>query len=72
MKFFVNTANLSDIRSLAGNGLPDRAITNPVLILKSGRDFREIIEEIRAVVPSPDPFNTDAGRIRAGTRHEMR
>lgn len=53
MKFFVDTANLDDIRELSATGLLDGVTTNPSLILKSGRDFHEVIKEICAVVDGP-------------------
>ena len=53
MKFFVDTAEVSEIRSLAEAGLVDGVTTNPSLIAKSGRDFKEVIAEICAIVPGP-------------------
>ena len=43
MKFFVDTADVGDIRELAATGLLDGVTTNPSLIAKSGRDFIEVI-----------------------------
>ena len=51
MKFFVDTADLNDIRDLAATGLLDGVTTNPSLIAKSGGDFLETIAEICKVVP---------------------
>ncbi|MEM9684213.1 MAG: fructose-6-phosphate aldolase [Pseudomonadota bacterium] len=51
MKFFVDTADLNDIRDLAATGLLDGVTTNPSLIAKSGGDFLETISEICKVVP---------------------
>jgi len=53
MKFFVDTADLAEIKDLAATGLLDGVTTNPSLIAKAGRDFKEIIAEICAVVPGP-------------------
>ncbi len=53
MKFFVDTADITEIRELAATGLLDGVTTNPSLIAKSGRDFKEVIAEICAVVPGP-------------------
>ncbi len=53
MKFFIDTADLAEIKSLASSGLLDGVTTNPSLIAKSGRDFKEVIKEICAVVPGP-------------------
>lgn len=53
MKFFADTAEVSEIRLLAGLGLLDGVTTNPSLIVKSGRKMHEVIEEICAVTPGP-------------------
>jgi transaldolase len=53
MKFFADTAEVSEIRLLAGLGLLDGVTTNPSLIVKSGREMHEVIDEICAVTPGP-------------------
>jgi transaldolase len=53
MKFFVDTAEVSEIRSLAETGLLDGVTTNPSLIAKSGRKMSEVIAEICSVTPGP-------------------
>jgi transaldolase len=53
MKFFVDTAEVADIRSLAEAGLVDGVTTNPSLIAKSGRKMAEVIAEICAITPGP-------------------
>ena len=53
MKFFVDTADIEDIRSLVETGLVDGVTTNPTLIAQSGRRFEEVIGEICALVPGP-------------------
>lgn len=53
MKFFVDTAEIKDIRDLHATGLLDGVTTNPSLIAKSGRDFKEVIKEICELVPGP-------------------
>lgn len=53
MKFFVDTADINDIRDLASTGLLDGVTTNPSLIAKSGRNFLELIAEICDVVEGP-------------------
>tara|TARA_R110000868_G_scaffold64724_4_gene194339 strand:+ start:15179 stop:15829 length:651 start_codon:yes stop_codon:yes gene_type:complete len=53
MKFFIDTAEISEIRELAQTGLVDGITTNPSLIKQSGRDFIEVITEICALVPGP-------------------
>jgi transaldolase len=46
MKFFVDTADIGEIRELAETGLLDGVTTNPSLIMKAGRPIREVIKEI--------------------------
>lgn len=46
MKFFVDTADVAEIRELNAAGLIDGVTTNPSLIKKSGRDFKDVIAEI--------------------------
>ena len=53
MQFFVDTAEIEDIKKLNDMGLLDGVTTNPSLIAKSGRQFKEVIKEICAVVPGP-------------------
>ncbi|HXP12582.1 MAG TPA: fructose-6-phosphate aldolase [Stellaceae bacterium] len=53
MKFFVDTADIAEIRDLAATGLVDGVTTNPSLIAKSGRNFLDVVREICAVVPGP-------------------
>lgn len=53
MKFFVDTADVAEIKDLAATGLLDGVTTNPSLIAKANRDFKTIIAEICAVVPGP-------------------
>lgn len=53
MKFFVDTAEISEIRDLAATGLLDGVTTNPSLIAKSGRKITEVIAEICDIVPGP-------------------
>ena len=53
MKFFVDTAEISEIRELNALGLVDGVTTNPSLVKKSGRDFVEVIREICEEVQGP-------------------
>ena len=60
MKFFVDTANLDDIRELAATGLLDGGTTNPSLVKKAGGDFFETVREICAIVDGPVSAETVA------------
>jgi len=53
MKFFVDTADVAEIRELAATGLIDGVTTNPSLVMKAGRPFRDVIAEICDIVPGP-------------------
>jgi transaldolase len=53
MKFFIDTAEMDDIRDLAETGLVDGVTTNPSLVAKSGRNFLDVVREICAIVPGP-------------------
>lgn len=53
MKFFVDTADVDEIRELADTGLLDGVTTNPSLIMKSGRDIVEVTKEICSIVDGP-------------------
>lgn len=53
MKFFIDTADVKEIRELSATGLLDGVTTNPSLIKKSGRKINEVIEEICKIVPGP-------------------
>lgn len=53
MKFFVDTAEVKEIKELADIGLLDGVTTNPSLVAKSGRAFKDVIAEICAMVEGP-------------------
>ncbi len=53
MKFFIDTANVDEIREANSMGMVDGVTTNPSLIAKEGRDFKEIITEICEIVDGP-------------------
>ncbi|MBD1400402.1 fructose-6-phosphate aldolase [Pelovirga terrestris] len=53
MKFFIDTAEVAEIRAAHELGLVDGVTTNPSLIAKSGRDFTEVITEIAGFVDGP-------------------
>jgi transaldolase len=70
VKFFVDTADVTEIKELAATGLLDGVTTNPSLVAKAKRDFKEIIAEICAAVAGPvsaEVAATDlAGMLREG------
>ena len=53
MKFFVDTADVDEIRDIAATGLLDGVTTNPSLVAKTGRNFFEVIREICDIVDGP-------------------
>lgn len=53
MRFFVDTANVEDIRKANDMGVICGVTTNPSLIAKEGRDFNEVIKEIASIVDGP-------------------
>ena len=70
MKFFVDTADVAEIRELADIGLLDGVTTNPSLVAKSGRVFKDVIAEICKIVEGPVSAEVTAldvaGMIREG------
>jgi len=53
MKFFLDTANVEDIRKAAAMGVICGVTTNPSLIAREGRDFKEVLQEISSIVDGP-------------------
>lgn len=53
MKFFIDTANLDEIRDAASLGIVDGVTTNPSLVAKEGRSFHDVIREIASIVNGP-------------------
>lgn len=53
MKIFLDTANVADIKEGASWGIVDGVTTNPSLVAKEGRDFKEVIKEITEIVDGP-------------------
>jgi len=53
MKFFIDTANIEEIREANKLGVIDGVTTNPSLIAKEGRDFKEVINEICEIIDGP-------------------
>jgi transaldolase len=67
MKFFVDTADINEIKDLADTGLLDGVTTNPSLIAKSGKEFIPLIKEICKIVKGPvsaEVASTDYGTMR--------
>jgi transaldolase len=64
MKFFIDTANVKEIREAASLGVVDGVTTNPSLIAKEGRDFKEVISEICSIVDGP--ISAEAVSLEAG------
>ncbi|AAB98962.1 TPA: fructose-6-phosphate aldolase [Methanocaldococcus jannaschii] len=63
MKFFLDTANVEEIKKYAELGLVDGVTTNPTLVAKEGRDFYEVVKEICEIVEGPvsaEVISTDA------------
>ncbi|MCA2005278.1 MAG: fructose-6-phosphate aldolase [Ignavibacterium sp.] len=53
MKFFIDTANINEIKEAAALGILDGVTTNPSLVSKEGKDFRNLLDEILALVDGP-------------------
>jgi transaldolase len=71
MKFFIDTADVEEIKPLARTGLLDGVTTNPSLMARTGRDFKAVLEDICALVAGPisaEVTATDAPRMIAEGR----
>jgi len=66
MKFFIDTANVEDIRKANDMGVICGVTTNPSLIAKEGRDFNEVIKEITTIVDGPISGEVKATTVDAG------
>jgi len=53
MKFFIDTANINEIREAQSFGILDGVTTNPSLVAKEGKDFKTLLKEILEVVDGP-------------------
>ncbi|MFB3056965.1 MAG: fructose-6-phosphate aldolase [Ignavibacteriaceae bacterium] len=53
MKFFIDTANIDEVREAASLGILDGVTTNPSLVSKEGKDFRKLLDEILKIVDGP-------------------
>ena len=72
MKFFIDTANIDEIKEASKMGMVDGVTTNPSLIAKEGRDFEEVIKEICEIVDGPisaEVISTDAEGMVKEARH---
>ena len=72
MKFFIDTANIDEIREAHSMGMVDGVTTNPSLIAKEGRDFEDIIKEICQIVDGPisaEVISTDTEGMVKEARH---
>src|SRR5690606_27224915 len=73
MKLFIDTANIDEIREVHSWGVLAGVTTNPSLVAKEGRDFKQVIAEITSIVPGPvsaEVVSTDAeGMIREGQEY---
>lgn len=66
MKFFIDTANIDEIKEAASLGMLDGVTTNPSLVAKEGKEFRKLLEEICKIVDGPicaEVVSTDLGGI---------
>ena len=66
MKIFIDTANTAEIKEIAPLGILSGVTTNPSLIAKEGRDFKEVVKEITTLVDGPisaEPTGTEAAEI---------
>ena len=72
MKFFIDTANIDEIKKANEMGLLDGVTTNPSLIAKEGREFEELIKEICSIVDGPvsaEVVSTEAEGMLKEARH---
>lgn len=71
MKFFIDTANIKEIKEANDLGIIDGVTTNPSLIAKEGRNFKDLIEEICAIVDGPisvEAISTEANAMMSEAR----
>jgi transaldolase len=67
MKFFIDTANVEDIKKANDMGVICGVTTNPSLIAKEGRDFNQVIAEIASIVDGPISGEVKATTVDAAT-----
>ncbi|MEG0284352.1 MAG: fructose-6-phosphate aldolase [Erysipelotrichales bacterium] len=66
MKFFIDTANIEEIKKANDLGIVCGVTTNPSLIAKEGRDFKEVVKEITTIVDGPisaEPVSLEADKM---------
>lgn len=71
MKFFIDTANIAEIREAASLGILDGVTTNPSLVYKEGKNFRKLLDEILEIVDGPvsaEVISTDYNGIMSEAR----
>ena len=66
MKFFLDTANIDEIKRINDLGLCDGVTTNPSIIKKEGKDFETVVKEIASIVDGPV-----SAEVTSYTYHEM-
>jgi len=72
MKFFIDTANIDEIKEANRMGMVDGVTTNPSLIAKEGRDFEQVIREICDIIDGPisaEVISTDTEGMLEEARH---
>ena len=72
MQFFIDTADVGEIKKALSMGLCDGVTTNPSLVAKTGRGFDDVLREIVSIVPGPisaEVTATDAEGMLAEARH---
>ena len=69
MKFFIDTANVEDIKKANDMGVICGVTTNPSLIAKEGRDFKEVIKEITTIVDGPISGEVKATTVEIAAIH---
>ena len=67
MKFFIDTADVGEIREAASLGILDGVTTNPSLVAKSGRDFQQVLREIVSIVNGPISAEVTGSRPAEGS-----
>ena len=75
MQFFIDTADVGEIKKALALGVCDGVTTNPSLVAKTGRSFSEVLREIVALVPGPisaEVTATDAEGMLKEARHYAR